>query len=230
MTLREKLIELRTEAGLTQEDLAEKLMISTSSIKKYENEKKPRTPEINILKNYTKYFKVSMDYLTDDNIESKTSENIKINEITKLSDKAIYNLKNHNHKAIDLLIESEQLSKFNNLLDLYFKFSNLINNAEQVKIKDESTIDEWAHNINEIMKIYDSYRQQNSLITTYTITIENIEGFYLHVLEDDTDIVLLDDLKEELSDIYITFVKAIKIVKLELIEEFYKFLNNTSIS
>lgn len=230
MTLREKLIELRTEAGLTQEDLAEKLMISTSSIKKYENEKNPRTPEINILKNYTKYFKVSMDYLTDDNIESKTSENIKINEITKLSDKAIYNLKNHNHKAIDLLIESEQLSKFNNLLDLYFKFSNLINNAEQVKIKDESTIDEWAHNINEIMKIYDSYRQQNSLITTYTITIENIEGFYLHVLEDDTDIVLLDDLKEELSDIYITFVKAIKIVKLELIEEFYKFLNNTSIS
>lgn len=230
MTLREKLIELRTNAKLRQEDLAKKLNISTSSIKKYENEKKPRTPSTQFLKIYADYFKVSIDYLTDDNIKNETSENIKINEITKLSDKAIYNLKNYNHKAIDLIIESSQFSTFNDLLDLYFKFSNLINNAEQVKIKDESTIDELAHNINEIMKIYDSYRQQNSLITTYTITIENIEGFYLHVLEGDTDIVLLDDLKEELSDIYITFVKAIKIVKLELIEEFYKFLNNPSIS
>lgn len=44
MTLREKLIELRTEAKLTQENLAKKLCISTSSIKKYENEKNPRTP------------------------------------------------------------------------------------------------------------------------------------------------------------------------------------------
>ena len=230
MNLREKLINLRIEKNLTQANLADELGISISSIKKYENEKEPRRPETYILDKYSKFFKVSMDYLIDDKIENKTSENINISKILNLSDTAIYNLKKYNHKAIDLLIESEQLSTFNNLLDLYFKFSNLINKTEQVKIKDEPTIDELAHNINEIMKIYHSYRQQNNLITTYTITIENIDGFYLQVLEDNRDFVTLADLKEEFSDIYITFVKSIKIIKLELIEEFSKFLNTTSIS
>lgn len=231
MTLKEKLIKLRTDFKLTQEDLAEELGISTSSIKNYENKKKDRTPEISVLKKYSKYFKVSMDYLIHDNIENETPENIKINEITKLSDKAIYNLKKYNHKSIDLLIESEQLSTFNNLLDLYFKFSSLVNKIEQLNI-DGSTIDELAHNTNEIMKSYNLYCDDNNLITLYSNAIANLENTYLYVLEntEDRGDILLTELKEEYTDIYTTFAKAIKIVKLELIEEFSKFLNTTSIS
>ena len=230
MTLREKLIELRTEAKLTQENLAKKLCISTSSIKKYENEKNPRTPEIHFLKIYSEYFNVSMGYLTDDNIKNKPSENININKILKLSDKAIDSLKNNDHKAIDLFIESSQFSTFNNLLDLYFKFSHLIRKTEQLKIEDKFTIDELAQSINEIMNVYNSYCTENSLITLYTPAIENLDGTYSLALGDneDIDFVSLDDLKAEYIDIYTTFVKAIKVVKLELIEEFSKFLDSTS--
>lgn len=171
-----------------------------------------------------------MDYLTDDNIKNKPSENININKILKLSDKAIDSLKNNDHKAIDLFIESSQFSTFNNLLDLYFKFSHLIRKTEQLKIEDKSTIDELAQSINEIMNVYNSYCTENSLITLYTPAIENLDGTYSLALGDneDIDFVSLDDLKAEYIDIYTTFVKAIKVVKLELIEEFSKFLDSTS--
>lgn len=231
MDLREKLIKLRTEKNLTQASLANKLNISISSIKNYENEKKPRIPDTYILNRYSKFFKVPMEYLMNDEIENKTYENIDINKILKLSDKAINNLKNNNHDAINLFIESKQISTINNLLDLYFKFSDLIKKIEQLN-KDETTIDELAYNTNEVMKLYNSYCTENSLITLYTSAIENLECTYSLALGDneDRDCVTLDDLKEEYIDIYTTFVKAMKTIKFELIEEFSKFLDSTSIS
>ena len=49
MDLRNKLINLRKEKKYTQEQLAQKLGISVSTIKNYESKKKSRTPDINIL-------------------------------------------------------------------------------------------------------------------------------------------------------------------------------------
>jgi len=66
-TLGNRLKELRREAGHTLEDFAQLMndkygyTFGKSSISQYENNK--RTPELSALKNFAKYFNVSLDYL-----------------------------------------------------------------------------------------------------------------------------------------------------------------------
>lgn len=64
MTLGEKLKSARVNVELTQEQLAEKLMVSRSAIAKWENDK--GMPDIDNLKNIASLLNISVDYLLDD--------------------------------------------------------------------------------------------------------------------------------------------------------------------
>jgi transcriptional regulator with XRE-family HTH domain len=64
MTLGEKLKSARKSVGLTQEQLADKLMVSRQAITKWESDK--GMPDIENLKKLSKLLNVSIDYLVDD--------------------------------------------------------------------------------------------------------------------------------------------------------------------
>ena len=64
MTLGEKIKEARKNAGLTQEQLAQKLVISRQAITKWESDK--GLPDIQNLKALAELLNVSVDYLLDD--------------------------------------------------------------------------------------------------------------------------------------------------------------------
>lgn len=59
--LSKRLIELRTEKGLTQQDIADKLNIVRSTYAQYEISR--REPDLDTLKKIADYFKVSVDWL-----------------------------------------------------------------------------------------------------------------------------------------------------------------------
>ena len=61
MTLSEKLLALRTEKGLSQEDLAEKLEVSRQSVSKWETAQS--TPDLDKIIRLADLFGVSTDYL-----------------------------------------------------------------------------------------------------------------------------------------------------------------------
>lgn len=79
MTLGEKLKEARKQAGLSQEQLSEKLRISRSAVAKWETDK--GIPDIDNLKALSQLFSVSIDYLVDNGEEldkvKKAQENDK---------------------------------------------------------------------------------------------------------------------------------------------------------
>lgn len=64
MTLGEKLKEARKQAGLSQEQLSEKLGISRSAVAKWETDN--GIPDVDNLKVLSKLLNVSIDYLLDD--------------------------------------------------------------------------------------------------------------------------------------------------------------------
>src|SRR5699024_3598580 len=73
MTFGEKFKRARKEAGLTQEQLAERINVSRSAVAKWETDK--GMPDINNLKAISKLVDVSVDYLLDD------TDGISFNEI-----------------------------------------------------------------------------------------------------------------------------------------------------
>jgi transcriptional regulator with XRE-family HTH domain len=64
MTFGEKLKEARKEAGLSQEQFAEKMSVSRSAIAKWESDK--GMPDVNNLKMMAQLLGVSLDYLLDE--------------------------------------------------------------------------------------------------------------------------------------------------------------------
>jgi len=68
MTLAEKISYLRKRAGISQEELAERLSISRQSVYKWESGESQ--PNYDKIKAISKMFNVSFDYLLDDSIES----------------------------------------------------------------------------------------------------------------------------------------------------------------
>ena len=82
MTLGEKIKQARKNAGLTQEQMAEKLMISRPAITKWESDK--GIPDIENLKAISKLLDVSLDYLLND------GEDIDLNVIKEAIDVKAY--------------------------------------------------------------------------------------------------------------------------------------------
>lgn len=64
MTLGEKIKEARKQAGLSQEQLSEKLGVSRSAVAKWETDN--GIPDVDNLKVLSKLLTVSVDYLLDD--------------------------------------------------------------------------------------------------------------------------------------------------------------------
>lgn len=89
MTFEEKIKELRKEKEWTQEVASEKMGISISALRYYENGRLPDTVN---LKKIKEAYDVPYEYLLDDNCENRIVKNIKINKYLGLSDKAIANI------------------------------------------------------------------------------------------------------------------------------------------
>ena len=123
MTFGEKLKQARKEAGLSQEQLAEKLSVSRSAIAKWESDK--GLPDVNNLKFLSQLLNVSVDYLLDD--EEKISFN-EIQEAINLEDyeksgkcrdkrDAVCFAKHQDASAIYALISNKKLTKGEWILD-----------------------------------------------------------------------------------------------------------------
>ena len=83
MTFGEKLKDARKNAGLSQEQLAEKLCVSRAAVAKWETDK--GLPDIMNLKAIAKLLDVSIDFLVDDGQETDflvTRESIDLNALT----------------------------------------------------------------------------------------------------------------------------------------------------
>ena len=165
MNIAEKLVKLRKEKGFTQEKLCELLDISISSIRNYENIKKPREPQNDILLKFADFYNVSTEYLLNDEITNKTNENINIGNELQISDEAIkaikeistYHLSNilntflENkfitrimmilHKIESLyIIQKNYICLFCSLFDFYEFFINSFENTNKVDIKNSIDI------------------------------------------------------------------------------------------
>ena len=68
MEIAEKIIKLRKENGLSQEDLAEKLYVSRQAISRWENG--TALPDAQNVLQISKLFNVTTDYLLNDDYES----------------------------------------------------------------------------------------------------------------------------------------------------------------
>ena len=124
MTLGEKLKKARKEAGLSQEQLAEKLSVSRSAVAKWESGK--GMPDVNNLKVIAQLLDVSVDYLLDEEEKlsfNETKEAIDLDsfEVTgKCRDKkdAACFSKFSNADAIYPLIRRKKMSKLEWAADL----------------------------------------------------------------------------------------------------------------
>lgn len=73
MTIGEKIIILRKKENMTQEALSERLQVSRQTLSNWE--KDSTTPDINQAKNIAEVFKISLDDLTDNNLEIDCKDN-----------------------------------------------------------------------------------------------------------------------------------------------------------
>lgn len=85
----ERIANLRSEKGLKQAELAEKLAISRQSITMYEAG--TRIPDIEILSRFANYFEVTADYLIGLS-DNRTNETAAIGDVLGLTDGAIEKL------------------------------------------------------------------------------------------------------------------------------------------
>jgi len=123
MTLGEKIKEARKEAGLSQEQLAEKMCVSRSAIAKWETDK--GMPDVNNLKVMAQLLNVSVDYLLDEDEkisfnEMKEAINLEEYEKTgKCRDRkdAVCLAKNADATAIYVLVRTKNMSKAEWLVD-----------------------------------------------------------------------------------------------------------------
>ena len=124
MTFGEKLKNARKEAGLSQEQLAEKLSVSRSAVAKWETDN--GMPDVNNLKAMASLLNTSIDYLLDEDEKltfNETREPIELESYEKTGkcrdkkDAAVY-WKYRDAEAIYPLIRSKKLSVKENLLDI----------------------------------------------------------------------------------------------------------------
>lgn len=100
MNIAQKLISLRKEQNLTQENMANIIGVSLTAIRNYENIDNPRIPKNEILIKMANFFNVDLEYLLNDNINNKTHKNIIIGKELQLEDSSIKVLKNFQNENI----------------------------------------------------------------------------------------------------------------------------------
>ena len=141
-----RLKELRTTEGLTQQELAKILNVSSMSISFYENEQ--RKPDSDFIISVSKYFGVSTDYLLG-LINAKDKENIDISKVTGLNDFSLTILekssKEKNNTAAAIINTIVVMSSFKMLVNLINDKDKDIKEVQEdiadSKIKDILTMD-----------------------------------------------------------------------------------------
>lgn len=93
MRIDEKIRKLRTDAGLSQQQLADALMVSRAAVAKWENGN--GIPDFENLKGISDYFLVSLDILADDNASLDVTVKKERIDLTQFS------TDNNNHRAYD---------------------------------------------------------------------------------------------------------------------------------
>lgn len=152
MTFGEKLKKARTEAGYSQEQLAEKLCVSRSAVAKWETDK--GMPDIGNLKTTAQLLNVSIDYLLDDGSTLSMSvikEPIDLDSFTKQGkcrskqDAAVM-AKYPQAQQIYALVRKKKLSKYGHLLEWtampgfgLFEAADQIENSEACYLVDTDT-------------------------------------------------------------------------------------------
>ncbi len=139
MNLGNKIVNLRKKNNLSQEELAEKVGVTRQTISKWELEE--TTPDIKQAKTLSKIFKVSLDELTDNDVESILVE--KVSNTEKLAGLIIKILK---VVGIGLLVLV--------IIDiLAFIFFNINSNSKSNKVVGEYTLtceingEQYSYNI-----------------------------------------------------------------------------------
>lgn len=101
MTLGQKIKKLRTDKGITQKDLADKLHVTFQTVSKWENDE--NEPDISTIKELSKIFECSIDkLLSDEDIKETENENIVISpkaaeETDAVVEPKVVVLENHLH-------------------------------------------------------------------------------------------------------------------------------------
>lgn len=138
MTFGEKLRAARKESGLSQEQFAEKMIVSRSAVAKWETDK--GMPDVNNLKTMSRLLNVSVDYLLDED------EKISFNEIKEAIDLDEYKktgrcrdkkdaaclAKNKDASAIYSLIRQKKMSRFEWIVD-FFVQPGIVQVADQLR-------------------------------------------------------------------------------------------------
>lgn len=138
MTFGEKLRVARKEAGLSQEQFAEKMFVSRSAIAKWETDK--GMPDVNNLKAMSQLLNISIDYLLDEDEkisfnEIKEAINLDDYEKTgKCRDKkdAVCFAKNKDASAIYSLIRQKKMNKAEWLVDFIVQ-PGIVHVADQLR-------------------------------------------------------------------------------------------------
>lgn len=88
MSIGEKICELRKKYNLTQEKLAEKVGVSRQTLANWESD--ITSPDLNQAKLLSQYLKISLDELTNNNLEILCKSNLKDDVFSNLIGKTCY--------------------------------------------------------------------------------------------------------------------------------------------
>ena len=231
MKFSEKIKHLRTEKGLTQEQVCKELDIAISSLRNYENGRLPDTYQLKKIKNF---YNVSYEYLLEDDCTNLTNSTLDIGKKLKLSDKTIEKIKRINECGLS--------DEFNYYMEnmKYFSLVNLKILKKLYTIKIEYidffitlyALSEYITSniknitlINHLLSIYEN-KLQSITNSNLISSLEDIIEFPLR-----NDIILIDEAlnkiinliknnKAKTSD-YITYVDKM----LEISNKFNTYLN-----
>lgn len=117
MTIGEKIKEARKSAGLTQEQLAEKLMVSRQAITKWESDK--GIPDISNLKAISSLLNVSIDYLLENGQDIDTSVIRETIDLSKFEKNAKTQIVMEKYPSAEIwsLIAKQKLTKGEKIID-----------------------------------------------------------------------------------------------------------------
>ena len=122
MTISERIIDVRKNAGLNQVNFANILNLTKQTISNYETG--ARAPGVDIILNIADKFKVSTDYLFGIS-DYKTIEAQKLSTSAMFSIDAINKLTNIAPENLKVLNTLLTIDDFNDLLKLFFYYQNL---------------------------------------------------------------------------------------------------------
>lgn len=237
MELWEKLKLLRKEKNLTQKEASEKIGISISSLRNYENPNISRIPSSIELNKLKKFYGVSLEYLTDDNCQNKQNKNELEDILSSLSDKTIENLQNikQNNQidCVNILFKNEFIRTLTENIDLI----NIIRN-KLLKIIDTISNKTLKHiltsqtiiTINELVEEVRNKKNLNQYIdydvlANICTALDNLSD---DLNKNSTENIELDfmELNSYIMNLYENLQRTLKLIKFDLNEGLIKFMSN----